>query len=174
MDISALDDAVRLYCDRGIAESTGRTYRAGLNRYLSFCSLYGLSTPFPVSEIILCYFVTSLAQEGITPATIKTYLAAVRHAQIVRGLPEPRAAASPRLRLIERGIRRERARIGAVSATRLPITPPATPPTAYGISYQKPDVRRSYDVGGSGGLFFRLLQGRGDNGPVRVCLRSVC
>ena len=71
---------------------------------------------------------TSLAQEGITPATIKTYLAAVRHAQIVRGLPEPRAAASPRLRLIERGIRRERARTGAVSATRLPITPPPPPP----------------------------------------------
>ena len=125
MELSSLDDAVRRYCDRGIAESTTRTYKSGLNRYLSFCNRFGLSAPFPVSEIILCYFVTSLAQEGIAPATIKIYLAAVRHAQVVRGLPEPRESSTlPRLRLIQRGIRRDRARAGLVSTQRLPITPP--------------------------------------------------
>lgn len=124
MDISSLDNAVRFYCDRGIADSTRRTYKSGINRYLSFCRAFCISSPFPVSEIILCYFVTSLAQEGIAPATIKTYLAAVRHAQVVRGYPEPRESSTlPRLRLIQSGIRRERARIGTGPPTRLPITP---------------------------------------------------
>ena len=45
--------------------------------------------PFPVSESLLCYFVASLARQGLAPATIKTYLAGVRHAQIMRGFEEP-------------------------------------------------------------------------------------
>lgn len=36
----------------------------------SFCYAFGVLAPFPVSETMLCYFVTSLAQEGIAPATI--------------------------------------------------------------------------------------------------------
>ena len=100
MELSSLDDVCR-YCDRGMAESTARTYKSGLNCYLSFCNRFGLSAPFPVSEIILCYFVTSLAQEGIAPATSKTYLAAVCHAQVVRGLSKPRESSTLlRLRLI--------------------------------------------------------------------------
>lgn len=124
MDVSALDTAVQFYCDRGLADSTQRTYKSGVGRYLSFCYAFGVSSPFPVSETLLCYFVSSLAQEGITPATIKIYLAAVRHAQIVRGHPEPRGSSTlPRLRLIQNGIRRERAHSAPNSGGRLPITP---------------------------------------------------
>jgi len=124
MDIARLDDAVRFYCDRGLAESTQRTYRCGINRYLSFCFAFNVTSPFPVSEARLCYFVAMLAGQGVSPTTIKTYLAAVRHAQIIRGHPEPRQLSSlPRLRLIQNGVRRERARTGPASATRLPITP---------------------------------------------------
>ena len=114
---------VDIYCRRGLAESTHRTYQTGLKRYLSFCYAFNI-TPFPVSESQLCYFVTYLARQSISPATINTYLAAVRHAQIIRGHPEPRQASSfPRLRLIQNGVRRERARAGPVVARRLPITP---------------------------------------------------
>ena len=78
-----------------------------------------------MSETLLCYFVTSLAQGGCAPATIKTYLAAVRHAQIMKGHPEPREASSlPRLRLVQNGVRRERAEsTSARQPVRLPITP---------------------------------------------------
>lgn len=126
MDVTELDEALLHYCNRGVADSTRRTYRSGVNRYLSFCCAFGVSTPFPVSELMLCYFITSLAREGIAPATIKTYLAAVRHAQIIQGHPEPReSSALPRLRLVQNGIRRERAESSPVhSPTRLPITPP--------------------------------------------------
>ena len=42
-----------------------------------------MNDPFPVSESLLCYFVASLARQGLTPTTIQTYLAAVFHAQII-------------------------------------------------------------------------------------------
>ena len=90
---------------------------------MCFCRSYNISSPFPVSELILCYFVVDLARQGLTPTTIKTYLAAIRHAQIVRGLPELRQAGLPRLQLVQSGIRRERARQGTQRPTRLPITP---------------------------------------------------
>ena len=63
------------YCNRGLADSTRRTYQSDLNRYLSFCYMFGVSAPFPVSEALLCYFVTSLAREGVAPSTVRTYLA---------------------------------------------------------------------------------------------------
>lgn len=72
----------------------------------------------------MCYFVTFLAREGLAPATIQTYLAAVRHAQIMRGYPEPREVSSlPRLRLVQTGVRRARADSGPATPPRLPITP---------------------------------------------------
>ena len=60
----------------------------------------------------------------MAPSTIRTYLAAVRHAQIMEGLPEPRELSTlPRLRLVQSGIRRDRAETGPVRPRRLPITP---------------------------------------------------
>ena len=79
-----------------------------------------------MSETSLCAFVATLARQGLAPGTIRTYLAAVRHAQVVRGLPEPQQHSSlPRLQLLQSGVRRDRAESGrAGPRTRLPITPP--------------------------------------------------
>ena len=124
MDVSSLDRALLRYSNRGVADSTHRTYRSGLRRYLSFCYAFGVPAPFPVSETLLCYFVTLLAEEGAAPSTIRTYLAAVRHAQIMEGLPELRESSTfPRLRLVQSGIRRIRAETGPHRPRRLPITP---------------------------------------------------
>lgn len=72
---------------------------------------------------MLCYFVVFLARQGLAPTTIRTYLAAIRHAQIARGLPEMRQGGLPRLQLVQTGIRRERALQGTQQmAARLPIT----------------------------------------------------
>ena len=120
-----MDEALHRYCDSGVADSTKQTYRSGLNRFMSFCFAFGVPAPFPVSETLLCYFVTALARDGVAPATIRTYLAAVRHAQILRGWPEPRESSSlPRLRLVQKGICREQAVRGTAPPQRLPITPP--------------------------------------------------
>ena len=83
------------------------------------------ATPFPVSESLLCCFVTALARQGLAPSTIRTYLASVRHAQIVRGLPEPREHSGlPRLRLVQAGVQRARAEQGHSRVRqRLPVTP---------------------------------------------------
>ena len=85
-----------------------------------------IAEPFPESEASLCAFVATLARQGLAPASIRTYLAAVRHTQVVRGLPEPRQHSSlPRLQLLQSGVRRDRAERGqATPRPRLPITPP--------------------------------------------------
>ncbi len=95
-----------------------------MNRFLHFCEGQG-ATPFPVSETLLCYFVAALARQGLALSTIRTYLAEVRHAQIMRGLPEPRQQSSlPRLRLVQTGVQRDRVERGCNTArVRLPITP---------------------------------------------------
>ena len=73
-----------------------------------------------------CYFATFLAQKGFAPSSMKLYMAAIRHIQIVQGLPEPRTLSSlPRLRLVINGIARSRAQNHQTSAKpRLPITTP--------------------------------------------------
>ena len=82
------------------------------------------ATPFPVSESLLCYFVAALARQGLAPSTIRTYLASVRHAQIVRGLPEPQEHSNlPRLRLVQAGVQRAQAEQGHARVwQRLPVT----------------------------------------------------
>ena len=95
-----------------LADSTQKTYRVALNCYSQFCTMYGVN-PFPVSESLLCYFVASLARQGLTPATIRTYLAGVRHAQIMRGFEEPRQHSTlPRLHLLQAGVKRVRCQQG--------------------------------------------------------------
>ena len=74
---------------------------------------------------MLCYFASYLATQNLSPQTIKTYLAGIRHMQITLGLPEPRAFSSlPRLRLVQEGIQRVYAENGKKTMkVRLPITP---------------------------------------------------
>ena len=67
-----------------------------------------------------------MAIQGLAPATLKTYLSGIRHAQIMNGFPEPaQVATMPRLKLLQAGVVRERA-FGSSTHTapkpRLPIT----------------------------------------------------
>ena len=125
LDISLLDSAVQFFCKKGVAESTHKTYQSALRRFGAFCSLYGILSPFPVSEALLCYFATAMACEHLAPQTIKTYLSAIRYMQVTLGLPEPREFSSlPRLRLVQMGIKRTHSERAPLSTrVRLPITP---------------------------------------------------
>ena len=125
MVLASLDRVVEGYCALGVAPSTKRAYSSAYKQFNKFCLQYNVTDPFPVSESLLCYFVSFLAQEGLAPNSIKLYLAAVRHFQILMGLPELRAESSlPRLRLVLNGITRARMSDDRTlrSKPRLPIT----------------------------------------------------
>ena len=112
-----------VYVEGGLARSTHKTYCSGKNKFMSFCMQFGVSDPFPVSQALLCYFVAHLANSGLAYQTIKTYLAAVRHEQISRGLPEPKHTESlPKLKVVKNGVRKIMA-VSKTSHLRLPITP---------------------------------------------------
>ena len=79
-----------------------------------------MSYPYPVSENILVRFASYLYMDDVKAGTIKSYLAAVHHAQISLGLGDPRMCEMPWLEYIIRGIKRC---TGKQTRTRLPITP---------------------------------------------------
>lgn len=64
LDVSILDRHVRLFAAYGIAPSTQRSYRAGLNRYLSFCTAFNVTCPLPASEQLLFGSVSGKARAG--------------------------------------------------------------------------------------------------------------
>ena len=66
-------------------------------------------------------FVAFLYEEGLSSATVKNYLAAVRHAQIALGLGDPNISSMPWLEYVLKGFKRS---VGcAPRCCRLPITP---------------------------------------------------
>jgi len=79
-----------------------------------------LTVPFPVSEQLLSRFAAYLYKEGLRGGTVKSYMAAVRHAQISLGLRDPCMSDMPQLGYIIRGIKKA---TGGPPRTRLPITP---------------------------------------------------
>lgn len=94
-----------------------------MRRFYGFCDQFNVTSPFPVTETLLCSFAAFLADQGLAPQTGKGYLAAVRSMQISLGLPDPRDQSSmPRLKRVQAGIQRIRAVSGAPSHRRLPIT----------------------------------------------------
>ena len=94
-----------------------------MKKFTAFCSRYNVSDPFPVTEYLLCCFATFMANEGLVPQSIKSYLAAVRNMQLSLGLPDPREqSAFPVLKRVQTGISRARLGRQQPSRIRLPIT----------------------------------------------------
>ena len=96
------------------------SYESGKRRYLSFCRQFNL-TPLPVDERTLCRFVAFLFSSSLSYQSVRSYLSAVRHLQIVNGWPDPALTSFPRLDYALRGVRREAPR--SERHQRLPITP---------------------------------------------------
>lgn len=87
-----------------LAQSTRRSYNSAQRRYLSFCHADNVS-PLPACQQSLCRYVTHLANEGLAHASIKCYLAAIRHLQIEKGWDDPGIANMAKLELVLRGIK---------------------------------------------------------------------
>ena len=90
---------------------------------MRFCQKFHIKKPIPASKAVLCYYVACLGQEGLSAATIKTYLSGVRQVQLALGFADPRLSAMPRLQQILRGVRVEQGKAGRTPRPRLPITP---------------------------------------------------
>ena len=116
-----MEGIVRGFIDNSLAPSTRLTYRQGTLQYYKFCSIYHVSPPFPLTEPILCSFISHLATVHLAPQTIKTYLAAVKHMHITLGFPD--LTTSGALKLVQKGIARHHAQSDRPSHTRLPMTP---------------------------------------------------
>ena len=96
-----------------------------MRRFHSFCTLFCIHAAFPVTKQLLCSFAAYLADQGLSPQTIKGYLAAVRNTQISLGFPDPRVQSSlPILKQVQAEIQRVRASATPSSRLCLPITAP--------------------------------------------------
>eukprot|EP00731_Ephydatia_muelleri_P038276 Em0703g1a len=143
-----------------LAPSTHRSYDCALRRFNSFCVQYNVSDPFPVTEKLLCYFSTKLANDGLAPQTIKVYLSAIRSTQLSLGLPLPHEESSlPVLKRVLDGIRRTRASECRTPRIRLPITVGVLRQihTALGADISEPDGLAFWAIATSAFFgFFRL------------------
>lgn len=94
-----------------------------MKKFGSFCNQYNVMDPFPVSKRLLCSFTAYMADAGLSPQTVKSYLAAIRNAQFSLGLPDPREQSSLSiLKRVQEGISRARLGRGQPSRVRLPVT----------------------------------------------------
>ncbi len=96
-------------------------YRSGGRRFLKFCETYQVSSPFTITKGTLSAFVAHLHSGGLTPGTVKGYLAAVRYFQIAQGLGDPHMGDMPQLEYAVKGMKRTTP--PRSSRTRLPVIP---------------------------------------------------
>ena len=165
LDIAGLERTICTLYGQGLAQSTTKAYASGKKRFIDFCMAARLD-PLPLTERTVCLFVAHLAEAGLQPGSVKSYLAAIRHMQISAGLPDPSLTSSfPRLSYMLKGIQRSRATTQSVSCQRLPITPQIlamlraswnTPP----VTYDKQLLWAACCVG------FRVPPGRGVCSPL--------
>ena len=117
LDVVRLDQVVHSLYQAGLAQSTQKhSYTAGKRRYIEFYDKFA-AVPLLMTERQLCWFVAYLLEEGLRYQTVKSYLAAVRHMQILHEIGDPRIGSMPR---VVRGMKREQA--SQPTRTRLPIT----------------------------------------------------
>jgi len=84
-----------------LADSTERVYKLGGNRYMEFYRKMGLKA-LPVS-----LFAAYLYLEGLVAGSVKRYLSATRHLQIVAGLGDPKMGAMPQLEYVLKGLKKK-------------------------------------------------------------------
>lgn len=99
MDIRRLEELARDLIDGALAPATKRAYKSGQQRYLEFCRSVNLSA-FPLKEDQLCTYVAHLVKGGLQHSSIKGYLSAIRHLQIVRGMGDPFSLTMPSLSIL--------------------------------------------------------------------------
>ena len=123
MDLGYLEEMVSSLVDASIAPTSKRVYMSGQRKYLAFCESIQCQ-PLPMTEDRACLFVAYLTDLGLKHSSIKGYLSAVWHLQVVAGLGNPFSASWPLLECTLKGVKRQEARSSVTRPqSRLPITP---------------------------------------------------
>jgi len=105
----------------GLAASTRSTYDSAQQKFINFCTTTKLCS-VPALVVTLVLFDTHLVRGNISHATIKVYLAAVRHMHVSTGFHDFfNSQLTPRLQLVLRGIKKCQA-LTHLQRVRLPIT----------------------------------------------------
>ena len=122
LDPTTLALSVQWYFKQGLGQTTQRAYSAASKRFHELCNKFNLTTPFPTTQLTLSSFAAYLANDGLSPSTIKTYLLAVRNLQISLGFPDPSEQSSlPTLKYILAGISHLCLQAGASARPDLPL-----------------------------------------------------
>ena len=115
----SLDSTVQELFKAGLAPATLKVYKTGSKQYHSICDMYNIHNPFPEREDTPARFFAHLYKGGLKTGTIKSYLAAVRHAQIALGLGNSHMENITQLEYVVRGVNRLH---NKSARARLPIT----------------------------------------------------
>ena len=79
--VREVEDSAFEYLQRGLAESTHKSYQLGIKPFLALCTKYNLIATLE-SESTLLLFMGSLGKEGLSYKTIKLYPSTVRHLHV--------------------------------------------------------------------------------------------
>lgn len=116
----SLDATVQELFTAGLAGSTQKVYSTKSRQFNSFCEAICISNPFPVLEQTLLCCAAYLHRDGLKMGTVKSYLAAICHAQIALGMGESRMHDMPQLDYVIKGMKKSSSQ---VTRPRLPIMP---------------------------------------------------
>ena len=109
------------FMQQDLAPSMKAAYKAGQKNFLNFVQIMVFNNGLPVSQQILCYFVSYLGREGLAFSTIKGYLSAMRNLQITYSFASPFNTPMPKLNQILRGMKISRSKQGCIPNQKLPV-----------------------------------------------------
>ncbi len=107
---------------QGLRPATQKTYNSAKRQSLQFCIEINVD-PLPLTEPIMCRYVSYLGNQGLAHKSIKAYLSALRHLAISYKLPNPKISNMAYLHQVFRVIGSEHAKRRPGNRKRLPITP---------------------------------------------------
>ncbi len=104
-DPLSYSEKVRRLIEASVASETRRAYASRLKRFVNWCNEKGLSSTYPIEPEILAMYITDMAGDGLSNATITQTMAAVATTHRAQGLNSP--TESLLVKKVLRGFRRE-------------------------------------------------------------------
>ena len=88
-DLSEYSDRVRRLVEASVAPETRRAYSSRLRRFANWCQNKGFSPSYPIAPEILAMYITDMAEDGLSCATIEQTMAAISTTHKAQGLISP-------------------------------------------------------------------------------------
>ena len=85
-DFSNYSGRIRHLVEASVASETRRAYASRLKRFVNWCNEKGLSCTYPIEPEILAMYITDMAGDGLSNATITQTMAAISTTHKAQGL----------------------------------------------------------------------------------------